>query len=169
MRNSNYSDKSSAPVSGLLITTQWLEVLFLAFLVVLISGIVGSNGGVIAFGVMGITAGILSYLFSRVALNQVFYQKKFSGNRFFVDEIVAMEVMISNKKPIPVPWIRIQDELPEIFEVENTDITNFIYNSYTKTQVLRHFTSLRGYERIKWDYKLKCTRRVVFKICPSKI
>ena len=78
MRNSNYSDKSSAPVSGLLITTQWLEVLFLAFLVVLISGIVGSNGGVIAFGVMGITAGILSYLFSRVALNQVFYQKKFS-------------------------------------------------------------------------------------------
>ena len=49
MRNSNYSDKSSAPVSGLLITTQWLEVLFLAFLVVLISGIVGSNGGVIAF------------------------------------------------------------------------------------------------------------------------
>ena len=169
MRNSNYSDKSSAPVSGLLITTQWLEVLFLAFLVVLISGIVGSNDGVIAFGVMGITAGILSYLFSRVALNQVFYQKKFSGNRFFVDEIVAMEVMISNKKPIPVPWIRIQDELPEIFEVENTDITNFIYNSYTKTQVLRHFTSMRWYERIKWDYKLKCTRRGVFKIGPSKI
>ena len=84
-------DKSSIPVSGLLITNLWLEVLFVAFLAVLISGIFGSNGGVIAFGIMGITAGILSYLFSRVALNQVFYSKKFSGNRFFVGEIVDME------------------------------------------------------------------------------
>ena len=75
-----------------------------------------------------------------------------------------MEVIISNKKPIPVPWIRIQDELSESFEVTDKDITNFIHNSYTKTQVLRHFTSMRWYERIKWEYKLKCTRRGVFKI-----
>ena len=167
--NPKSTDKSSIPVSGLLITNQWLEVLFVAFLVVLISGIFGSNGGVIAFGIMGITAGILSYLFSRVALNQVFYSKKFSGNRFFVGEVVDMEVMISNKKPIPVPWVRIQDELSETFQVENTDVTNFIYNSYSKTQVLKHFTSMRWYERIRWEYRLKCTRRGVFKIGPSKI
>jgi len=167
--NRQSSNKSSTPVSGLLITTQWLEVLFVAFLVVLISGIIGGNGGVIAFGIMGIAAGLLSYLFSRVALNQVVYQKKFSGNRFFVGEVIDMEVMISNKKPIPVPWIRMQDELSATFEVTNKDITNFIYNSYAKTQVLRHFTSMRWYERIKWEYKLKCTRRGVFKIGPSVI
>ena len=167
--NPKSTDKSSIPVSGLLITNQWLEVLFVAFLAVLISGIFGSNGGVIAFGIMGISAGILSYLFSRVALNQVFYSKKFSGNRFFVGEVVDMEVMISNKKPIPVPWVRIQDELSETFQVENTDVTNFIYNSYAKTQVLKHFTSMRWYERIRWEYRLKCTRRGVFKIGPSKI
>ena len=162
-------NKSSVPVSGLLITNQWLEVLFIAFLVVLISGIFAGNGGVIAFGIMGITAGLLSYLFSRVALNQVFYQKKFNGNRFFVDELVEMQVEITNKKPIPVPWIRMQDEMSESFEVVNQDVTNFIFNSYTKTQILRHFASMRWYERIRWKYELKCTRRGVFKIGPSKI
>ena len=51
---------------------------------------------------MGIVAGILSYLFSRVALNQVFYSKKFSGNRFFVGEVVDMDVTSLPKWKIPV-------------------------------------------------------------------
>src|SRR5690348_10288460 len=69
-------------------------------------------------GVLFLAAGLLlcaegvSYLWGRRALAEVGYRRAFSRTRVAWGERVTMRVEVENRKLLPLPWLRIEDEMP---------------------------------------------------------
>jgi len=51
-------------------------------------------------------AGGIARLWDRYSLYRVEYRRRLSSNRVFFGEEVQMEVEVTNRKPLPLPWLR---------------------------------------------------------------
>ncbi len=141
--------------------------LWVALFVVLVTvGIFLGHGLIIAFGVMGLVAGAVSWVWNRWSLNYVTYRRYLSEYRVFRGEEVPMTVALINKKPVPLAWIHVEDEIPEALEVVRGDVPK---NVKPKLQTLHHSTSMAWYERIRWNYLLRCNERGLYQIGPATI
>ena len=144
----------------------WHEawVFFFAFIVV--AGVVAGHGLVIGFGVMGLLAGVISWAWNRVALDEVVYERQVAEHRVFIGEEIPITVALTNKKPMPLTWIRVDDEVPDALEVVEGDVS---VNVRPNVQSLHHSTSMAWYERIRWNYRLRCTRRGLYRLGPAHV
>ena len=141
--------------------------LWVAFFALLIAiGFFLAQGLVIAFGVMGLLAGAVSLVWNRLALEDVSYIRHLPQRRVFIGEEVPLTVALTNKKPLPLPWVRVADDIPNALEVVEGDIDQ---NVRPNVQTLHHSTSMAWYERVRWEYRLRCTRRGMYKIGPADI
>jgi uncharacterized protein (DUF58 family) len=144
----------------------WHDVWIAFFVFIIAVGILLGQGLVIAFGVMGLVAGAISLVWNRLALEEVSYERTLSGSRAFIGEELQMTVTLTNRKPLPLPWIRVQDELPDALEVIEGDVAA---NVRPRVQTLEHSTSMAWYERIRWRYKFRCTQRGMHRIGPARL
>ena len=62
-----------------------------------------------------VTGGV-ARLWDRHCLSRVEYRRRLSANRAFFGDEVQLEIEIANRKPLPLPWVQIEDEIP-------TDVT----------------------------------------------
>ncbi len=144
----------------------WHDFWVAFFVIVVAGGLFMGQGLVIGFGLMGLVAGAISWAWNRLALDDVTYERHLPLQRVFLGEEVSMTVALTNKKPVPLAWIRVDDELPDALMVVGGDVSA---NVRPKIQALRHQTSMAWYERIHWDYRLRCTQRGLYRIGPASI
>ncbi len=144
----------------------WHDLWIAFFIVIIALGIFLGQGLVIAFGVMGVVAGAISLIWNRLALEEVTYERTLSDSRVFLKEEIAMTVTLTNRKPIPLAWIQVEDEVPDTLEVIEGDVAA---NVKPAIQTLEHSTSMAWYERIRWSYRLRCERRGLHRIGPARI
>jgi len=144
----------------------WHDVWIAFFIFIIAVGILLGQGLVIAFGVMGLVAGAISLVWNRLALEEVSYERTVSGSRAFIGEELDMTVTLTNRKPLPLPWIRVQDEVPDALQIIEGDVAA---NIRPRLQTLEHSTSMAWYERIRWRYRLKCTQRGLHRIGPARL
>ena len=144
----------------------WQDFWIVAFGIILIAGLFLGQGLVLAFGVMGLLAGAISVVWNKVALEDVVYERHLPLSRVFVGDEVAITLSLTNKKPVPLAWVRTQDEFPEALELADGDV---LWNAYAKIQSLRHSTSLAWYEKVRWEYRFRCNTRGLFHIGPAAI
>ena len=147
-------------LSGHFLHDLWL--LFFAIFVAL--GVLMGQGLIIGFGVMGLVAGVVSMAWNRMALEELSYERLLPDRRVFVGEEVPMTVALTNRKPVPLAWVRVDDEVPDALEVVAGDVDS---NVHPKVQTIRHSTSLAWYERVLWDYRLRCMRRGEHRLGPA--
>jgi hypothetical protein len=57
--------------------------------------------------------GSVSRLWNRYCLDRVEYKRRLSRDRVFFGEEIVYEIELTNRKPLPLPWLQIEDELPE--------------------------------------------------------
>ena len=139
--------------------------LWLAFFALVIAiGVLAAQGLVIAFGSMGLLAGGISWIWNRFSLQELSYERTLDQSRVFLGEEVRLTLSVTNKKPIPLPWLKIEEELMEDLQVVDADVS---LNAPPGSTTLRHSTSMGWYERIRWDYRIKCTRRGLFPLGPA--
>lgn len=119
----------------------------------------------IAFGVMGMLATGVSWFWYRVSLEELFYERNLSSRRIFAGEELAMTVTLTNKKLIPLVWVRIEDEVPQELNMIKGDVEKKI----TRGQILRLSTSIAWYERVRWNYRMQSSVRGVYHIGPAHI
>ena len=129
--------------------------------IVIVIGIFIGQGLVVAMGVMGLVAGVVATMWSKVALEDLVYHRRIEPARAFIGDEVKLAIELSNKKPIPLPWVRASDQIPEALTISEGD---FNFNAITHLQRLSQSTSIGWYERVRWNYKLTCTRRGRFRI-----
>ncbi|MBI2851841.1 MAG: DUF58 domain-containing protein [Chloroflexi bacterium] len=111
-------------------------------------------------------AGSLARLWGRFCLNRVEYRRRLSSNRVFFGEEIQLEVEVSNRKPLPLPWLQVEDEIPD----QVTLLKGKTYqSSQPARQVLGNFFSLPWYHKTVRRYPVKCAQRGYFSFGPARI
>jgi uncharacterized protein (DUF58 family) len=136
------------------------------FALMIVAGARVSQPVVFALGVLGLVTGGISLVWNRLALEEVSYERHFPGHNIFKGEEISMTLAISNKKPVPLTWVRFEDEFPNSLEIVEGDQP---FSAKRNVQILEHSTSMRWYEKLRWEYRLRCTQRGIHRIGPAHI
>ena len=108
----------------------------------------------------------ITRLWERYCLARIEYRRKLSTNRVFFGEEVQLDIEIANRKPLPLPWIEIDEEVPE----ELTLLRGNTTPSYRPARLLlTNILSLGWYHKLKRRYPIRCLQRGHFTIGPTLI
>lgn len=144
----------------------WQELWTGLFVVLVAAGILTGQNVLIAFGAMGLLMTGVSWLWGRVSLSRVTYERILPRRRVFIGETVPLSIVLTNSKPVPLGWVRVEDSIPDALTVEGARVTPSVDpNSST----LEHRTSMGWYERVRWDYSVRFDRRGYHRLGPARI
>lgn len=104
-----------------------------------------------------------SALWGRYCLAGVTYARTFEADRLFCGEQTEVWIEIVNAKPLPLAWLKAEDEFPEDFVVERTELSNA---SRPHRKTLTNLLSLRWYERVRRRYHLTAEHRGAYEFGP---
>ncbi|MCH7801838.1 MAG: DUF58 domain-containing protein [Chloroflexi bacterium] len=144
----------------------WHDMWIILFVILIIIGIFSGQGLVIGFGAMGLLVAGISWVWNRLSLEEVTYERKIAHPRVFMGEETTMSISVTNRKPVPLGRLEIEDELPDEIQVSEADISS---SANPHANVLRHSTSMSWYERISWEYKIKANQRGFYRIGPARL
>ena len=139
--------------------------LFLASLL-LLAAILLHQGTLLLVSLLLFLISGISHLWARYAMNRLEYSRKLSTNRAFWGEEVNLEIGIANRKLLPLPWVRIDDELDEGITLLAGKTTP---SHKPGRVVLRKLLPLGWYHRITHVYPIRCLRRGYFAFGPTRI
>lgn len=115
---------------------------------------------------MGLLVAGISWLWNRLSLKEVEYERNVHQNRVFIGEETTLSISITNGKPIPLGRVEIIEQFPEEIQVADANIS---LSPNRRVHVIRLFTSMSWYERITWVYKIKSHQRGFFRLGPARI
>ena len=144
----------------------WHDLWIAIFIILIIIGVFAGQGLVIGFGIMGLLVAGVSWLWNKVSLEDVSYERSLSQNRVFMGEEVHLSISLINKKPVPLGKLETADDIP--IEIEMLD-AEMVPSANPNTHTLRHTTSVAWYERIRWEYTIKCSQRGLYKMGPVHV
>ena len=111
---------------------------------------------------LGLVAGA-SALWGRYCLAGISYVRRFGSARLFCGETTDLWLETTNLKPLPLPWLKIEDEFPAEVSLERVNLS---HAGRTGRSLLATFLSLGWYERVRRHYQLHALRRGVFEFGP---
>ena len=149
-----------------MLSQMWHELWMLIFVVLTLIGIFTGEGLLIGFSVMGLLVVGTARLWNKVSLEDVTYEREFSQRRVFIGETATLSITLTNRKPLPLGRVRIEDELPACMSLDGGDVVG---SPNPEGQTLRHSTSMSWYERVRWTYQFQCNRRGFFRVGPSNL
>ncbi|HOJ92386.1 MAG TPA: DUF58 domain-containing protein [Dictyoglomaceae bacterium] len=98
---------------------------------------------------------IVNELSKKYVLNNVYFYRNFSKKVLEIGEDVFIEIVVENRKILPVTFLQVIEELPSIFEykfkVDRVKTKDFLYHTIT--------FFLLPYQRIKRKYLATCNKR----------
>jgi len=97
-----------------------------------------------------------SALWGRYCLAAVSYGRQFQTQRLFCGEQLELWIEIVNAKPLPLAWLKAEDEFPEDFAIERVALASA---SKPHRRTLTNLLSLRLYERVRRRYRLTAQHR----------
>ncbi len=107
-----------------------------------------------------------SMLWGRYCLSEVTYQRRLGSTRLFLGDETTLDTEITNAKPLPLPWLRAQDGIPEQIEIEGQKLLS---GHRLDRRLLVNLVSLRWYERVTRHYRLRAVKRGAWQFGPAQI
>jgi uncharacterized protein (DUF58 family) len=124
----------------------------------------GQVGMVILLGLVFSAAG-LAAAWSRVSLDGVTCQRSIEEKRLFPGEFSEVTLQITNRKPLPLPWIKVDDEIPEGLARNIPTLAG----DWPGVRLLTRSASILWYSKAKWRCRLQGDRRGYYRIGPMRI
>lgn len=143
-------------------TQGWLLVGWL----LLIIGLVSRHGFAFFVGFIVLLSAAASYVWDRYCLARVEYRRTFAPRRAFYGETVTVTMEVTNRKPLPLAWLEVLDELPVELEVQKGRV---IPSLRQRRQHLVNLFSVRWYERVRRHFTVRCTARGYFALGPARL
>ena len=112
-----------------------------------------------------LAAAAMAMLWTRLSIRKVNYQRFLSGTRVFPGEHVELRLRLENRKLLPLPWVRIDDEIPVDFAPD----TALLPSEYAGYGILSRDAALLWYTAINWRHTLYCGKRGYYKLGPLKV
>jgi uncharacterized protein (DUF58 family) len=138
---------------------------YLTMLLLVISALAGHRGLLLVTLLMA-TATSLAWLWNHFVLRRVEYARDLMAGRAFVGERVAVSVTLTNRKTLPVPWLKVDDAFPDRLPLVDRELNS---SSTPGRAFLTHLASLGPYERVRWSYEIDCNQRGFFFFGPCDL
>jgi uncharacterized protein (DUF58 family) len=138
--------------------------LFLAGLILIISLILHQVPLVLICLLFLLTGGV-SRLWNRYCLDRIEYRRRLSSKQVFFGEEIVFEIEIANRKPLPLPWIQIEDELPD----RVTLLKGKVEPTVEDRVILNNMFPINMYHRVTRRFPIKCQQRGAFTFGPTRI
>ena len=139
----------------------WLVGIFILI------GALTKESGFMALGACLFTVIPVSWLWNRYALRNLEYRRRFDRQRVFPGETVTMALELTNRKFLPLSWVRCEDEFP--LSLDPAEISLTPHPSSENSGYLRSAFTVRWYQRVRRVYHLHCQSRGHYVVGPVKI
>ena len=136
------------------------------FSLLIFVGIFSGQALVIGLGVMGLLVALVSWLWNKLSLEEVHYERQIEQTRVFRGEETKLRISLTNRKPVPLGKLDLEDEYPEEIEIVGAEVTP---SSNPKSMIMRLHTSISWYERIRWEYTIRCDTRGFYRFGPARM
>ncbi len=83
-----------------------------AAVLILLLALFTRNSQIFIMSLILLLLGGVVWLWSRYCLSEVTYKRKFGVNRLFFGEQTELLLEVTNAKPLPLAWLRCEDEIP---------------------------------------------------------
>lgn len=119
-----------------------------------------------AVGVLVLLTGICAVLWSRLSLERVSYERRWSVQRAFVGEQLEVRFTLRNRKALPMPWFEVREVMPDALPPTGGRSLNPAWDG---AYYLSHSTSLAFYERVSWREQFTCMTRGYYQVGPTRL
>jgi uncharacterized protein (DUF58 family) len=109
------------------------------------------------------SAGIAK-LWSHLSLARVSCRRHLSERRVFPGEKVNVKLQVANRKPLPLPWIQVDDEIPQALGGAAS-----LPGVKAGSVLIRRSAAMLWYSSVKWRYELPCIKRGYYALGPTVI
>jgi uncharacterized protein (DUF58 family) len=144
--------------AGNLLKTPGLAALAVVFV---LAAWYSQSGILLLSGLFLSTAG-LARLWSRLSLAGVRAERSFNVTRCFPGETIECTLRLLNRKPLPLPWVQLENDLPAGWGLSEPD-------GRREAATIRRTASLLWYRGIRWKLCLVGKRRGFYPIGPLKL
>ncbi len=142
--------------------SSWIK--FAALMVLF--GVLVKSTALIVLAALLLTIIPVAWAWQRVALWRVSYERALSEHRVFVGETIDLSVRVSNRKFLPLAWIKIDDRFPATLPPVNKALAP---SHIPLTGYLANHAALGAFERARWNYQLKCDQRGFYTLGPARL
>ncbi len=140
---------------------RWISLVIMMILI----GLVIQQAGLLILAALLGTIIPLAWLWNRYSLRRVEYTRSFSEKRAFIGELVDLTLQVTNRKILPLTWLKIEDEFPHGITLLN----EATISPTLGMDLLVNLLSLRWYERVRWRYRLQCDSRGYYAFGPARL
>ncbi len=106
----------------------------------------------------------LAKLWSHLSLARISCNRQLSERRVFPGERVNVKFQIANRKPLPLPWIQVDDEISQAL-----GSTSSLPGKEPGYVLIRRSAAMLWYSSVKWKYELPCLKRGFYPFGPTVI
>ncbi len=138
--------------------------LFFAALILIIS-LATHQVPLVLISLLFLLTGGVSRLWNRFCLHRIEYRRRLSHNQVFFGEEIVFEMEITNRKPLPLPWLQIDDELPE----QVTLLKGKATITHGDRVTLSNMFPVNMYHRVTRRFPMRCRQRGCFAFGPTYI
>jgi uncharacterized protein (DUF58 family) len=118
---------------------------------------------VILTGLLFSSAGLAS-VWSRLSLTRISCRRQLSERRVFPGEKITVKLQVANRKPLPLPWIQVDDEIPQALGSASS-----LPGEKPGSVLVRRSAAMLWYSSVKWKYELPCLKRGYYALGPTVI
>ena len=129
-------------------------------------GLAVHSGGPFLVGAIVLLGAGASFLSHRYCLDRVEFRRTFTPRRAFYGEEITLTLEVTNRKPLPLAWLEVTDELPEEIVPHRGRV---IPSLRQRRWHLIHLFSLRWYERVRRRVTIACKARGYFPLGPVRL
>ena len=139
----------------------WLALAF----IILILGIALHQVALALVALLFLLTGGVSRLWNKYCLNRIEFKRRLSHNNVFFGEEITLEIEVTNRKPLPLAWLRVENDLPQRVTLLKGKVTEA---SEERVSLINIFP-IGMYRRVKRRFPVKCGQRGVFIFGPDRI
>jgi len=129
-------------------------------------GVATRHGFAFLLGLVVLGSAAASYLWDRYCLARVEYRRTFTPRRAFYGETVTFTMEVTNRKPLPLAWLEVVDELPQQLVPLHGRV---IPSLRQRRHHLVNLFSIRWYQRVRRHTTLRCDARGYFPLGPARL
>jgi len=141
-------------------------VLIPAALAAAVAGAVASQPFIAGLAGLAVVVMSASHIWARLSLEEIDYRRDVSPDHVFVGDELELTITIENRKPLPLPWLRALDLVPEGLTVQDAAVETVFH---WEASGLGITTSLAWYERARFKYRLRAIRRGFYRLGPVRL